>query len=61
MSKGKRIAFAILAWFVCHFVLHIAFAAVDNNNPPDGLIAIINICVAGATYYFTGGKDEPSS
>lgn len=61
MSKGKRIAFTILAWFVSHFTLHIAFAAANNNNPPDGLIAIINICVAGAVYYFTGGKDKPAS
>ena len=61
MSKGKRIGFTILAWLVSHFSLHIAFAAVNNNNPPMGLIALINICVAGAVYYFTGGKDKPTS
>ena len=59
--KGKRIGFTILAWLVSHFSLHIAFAAVNNNNPPMGLIALINICVAGAVYYFTGGKDKPTS
>ena len=61
MSKGKRIAITIFAWFVSHFTLHIAFAAANNNNPPDGFIAIVNICVAGAVYYFTGKKDNSKS
>ena len=61
MGKGKRIVFTILAWFVSHFTLYIAFAAVNYNTPPDGLIVIINICVAGAVYYFTGKKGKPAS
>ncbi len=58
MSTGKRIMFAIMAWFVCHFTLHIAFAAVSTDKPPNGLIAAIDYLVAGAVYYWTGQKNK---
>jgi len=58
MSTGKKIMSAIIAWFVCHFTLHIAFAAVSTDNPPNGLIAVINFLVAGAVYFWTGQRNK---
>ena len=52
MKMWKRVSLCIFAWLVCHFALHIGFTVV-TNNPPNGWIALISMCVAGAVFYLT--------
>lgn len=58
----KRLSLIFLAWLVTHFTLYIGFAFV-TENPPGGLIALINTCIAGYVFYLTKTKInlEPKS
>ena len=52
MKMWKRVSLCILAWFVSHLTLYIGFTFA-TNNPPVGLIALIDMCVSGLVFYLT--------
>jgi len=57
MKLWKRILFTLLAWFAAHFAGFFALAAIHGpDNVPLGVIALINIGVAGTVFYLTGKK-----
>jgi hypothetical protein len=61
MEMLKRLSVCFVAWLVTHFTLYIGFAFVTENPPPGGLIALIDMCVAGYVFYLTRDKDKSST
>ena len=55
MGMLKRLSVCFVAWLATHFTLYIGFAFV-TENPPGGLIALIDMCVA-MFFYLTRDKD----
>lgn len=57
MKMWKRLALSFFAWLVTHFTLYIGSAFV-TNNPPGGLIALLDMCAAGFVFYITREKEK---
>lgn len=53
----QRLSVCFVAWLATHFTLYIGFASVTENSP-SGLIALIDMCVAGYVIYLTRDKDN---
>lgn len=60
MKMWKRVLLCTLAWLISHFVLYIGFTFL-TNNPPGGLIALIDMCIAGLVFYLTREKTKSTS
>ncbi|MCF8076387.1 MAG: hypothetical protein K9K87_09520, partial [Desulfotignum sp.] len=61
MKRKTRIIFAVIAWFVCHFTLHITFATGGMDHPDMmtmGVISVVNTCMAASVYFLTGLKNR---